>query len=104
MRKMTSRLQLIHLTVVGKDLPPATIEFGDKLTVIHGASDTGKSHVFDLIRYAFGLDKSIDIPNEGKGYQYVHLGFATDSGNTVTLIRDLTGGSIGVVEGDAREL
>lgn len=101
---MTSRLQLIHLTVVGKDLPPATIEFGDKLTVIHGASDTGKSHVFDLIRYAFGLDKSIDIPDEGKGYQYVHLGFATDSGNTVTLIRDLTGGSIGVVEGDAREL
>lgn len=101
---MTSRLQLIHLTVVGKNLPPATIEFGDKLTVIHGASDTGKSHVFDLIRYAFGLDKAIDIPDEGKGYQYVHLGFGVDDGRMITLVRDLTGGNIGVAEGDVREL
>lgn len=101
---MTSRLQLIHLTVVGKNLPPATIEFGDKLTVIHGASDTGKSHVFDLIRYAFGLDKAIDIPDEGKGYQYVHLGFGVGDGRIITLVRDLTGGNIGVAEGDVREL
>lgn len=101
---MTSRLHLIHLTVVGENLPPATIEFGTKLTVVHGASDTGKSHVFDLIRYAFGLDKAIDIPDEGKGYQYVHLGFGIDDGRILTLVRDLTGGNIGVAEGDVREL
>ncbi|MER8024360.1 ATP-binding protein [Glutamicibacter protophormiae] len=101
---MVRRIQLIHLTVVGKGLPPATIEFGEKLTVIHGASDTGKSHIFDLIRYAFGLDKSINIPEEGKGYQYVHLGLAVDNENVFTLIRDFTGGRIGVVDGDVREL
>lgn len=101
---MTSRLHLIHLTVVGNSLQPATIEFGDKLTVVHGASDTGKSHVFDLIRYAFGLDKAIDVPDEGKGYQYVHLCLRVDDGSAVTLIRDLTGGSVGVAKGDVREL
>lgn len=101
---MASRLQLVHLTVVGKGLIPASIEFGDRLTVIHGASDTGKSHVFDLIRYAFGLAKTIDIPDEGKRYQYVHLGLAIDGGSVFTLIRDFEGGAIGLVESDVREL
>lgn len=101
---MTSRLRLVHLTVVGKDLAPATIEFGDRLTVIHGPSDTGKSHVFDLIRYMFGLAQTIDVPDEGKGYQYVHLGLAVNDRSTITLIRDLAGGKIGLVEGDVREL
>lgn len=101
---MTSRLRLIHLTVVGKDRAPATIEFGEHLTVIHGASDTGKSHIFDLVRYAFGLAKAIEVPDEGKGYQYVHVGLRDADGATVTLIRDLVGGPIGLIERDLREL
>ncbi|AKE01504.1 hypothetical protein XU06_31795 (plasmid) [Rhodococcus erythropolis] len=101
---MISRLRLVHLTVVGNDRPPASVEFGEHLTVIHGASDTGKSHVFDLIRYSFGLAKEIEVPVEGKGYQYVHLGLHVAGVGTVTLIRDLAGGSIGLFDGDVREL
>jgi len=101
---MVSRLHLVHLTAVGKDVAPATIEFGNRLTVIHGASDTGKSHVFDLLRYAFGIAQTIELPDEAKGYQYVHLGLRTAEGNVVTLVRDLNGGRIGLVERDLREL
>ncbi|MFB7251235.1 hypothetical protein [Microbacterium sp. NPDC056234] len=101
---MADRLHLIHLTVVGQNVAPATIEFGDRLTVIHGASDTGKSHVFALIGYAFGLAQSIEMPDEGKGYQYVHLGLRTETLGTITLVRDLTGGTIGLLEGDVRFL
>lgn len=101
---MASRLHLVHLTAVGQNVAPASIEFGDRLTVIHGASDTGKSHVFDLLNYSFGLAQTIEIPDEAKGYQYVHLGVRTDEGEVVTLVRDLTGGKIGLVEQDLREL
>ncbi|MDR6198139.1 HAMP domain-containing protein [Microbacterium sp. SORGH_AS428] len=101
---MVSRLHLVHLTAVGKNVPPATIEFGDRLTVIHGASDTGKSHVFDLLNYSFGLAQTIELPDEAKGYQYVHLGVRTADGTVITLVRDLTGGNVGLVEEDLREL
>lgn len=101
---MVNRLHLVHLTAVGKNVTPATIEFGDRLTVIHGASDTGKSHVFDLLNYAFGIAQAIELPDEAKGYQYVHLGVRTVEGNIVTLVRDFDGGRIGLVEEDLREL
>lgn len=101
---MASRLGLVHITAVGKEAAPATIEFSDRLTVIHGASDTGKSHIFDLINYAFGIAQTIELPDEAKGYQYVHLGIRIADGNIVTLVRDFDGGPIGLVEGDLREL
>ena len=101
---MVSRLHLVHLTAVGKNVAPATIEFGDRLTVIHGASDTGKSHVFDLLSYAFGIAQTIELPDEAKGYQYVHLGVRSAESNIVTLVRDFDGGRIGLVEEDLREL
>lgn len=102
--KVVNRIHLVHLTAVGKNVVSATIEFGDRLTVIHGASDTGKSHVFDLLNYSFGIAQAIELPDEAKGYQYVHLGIRTAEGNIVTLIRDLNGGRIGLVEQDLREL
>lgn len=101
---MVSRLRLVHLTAVGKDVAPATIEFGDQLTVIHGASDTGKSHVLALLNYAFGISQSIELPDEAKGYQYVHLGVRSSESDTVTLIRDFDGGRIGLVSDDLREV
>lgn len=101
---MASRLRLIHLTAVGLNLPPATIEFGDRLTVIHGASDTGKSHVLALIGYIFGTAQTIEVPDEGKGYQYIHLGLQIGDGDRFTLIRDLTGGPVGLAAGDVRGL
>jgi hypothetical protein len=97
------RLKLIHLSVVGNDKPAAVIDFGERLTIIHGASDTGKSHIFDLIHYSLGLSKEIEVPPEGAGYQYVHLGIQTEDEGIITLVRDLTGGRIGLYQGAHRE-
>lgn len=100
---MSKRILLLHVTVVGAERPSATVEFGDRLTVIHGASDTGKSHIFELINYAMGLAKAIEMPPEARGYQYVLLGLQTEEQGALTFVRDLAGGSVGLVEGDLRE-
>lgn len=97
------RLKLIQLTVTGLNKPSMTIEFGDKLTIVHGASDTGKSHIFELIHYALGLRKEIEIPPEGKGYQYVHLCVESQDEGVITLVRDFASGQIGLFDGDRRE-
>lgn len=101
---MARRLKLIHLTAFGTGIPEASVEFGDRLTVIHGASDTGKSHIFELLNYACGLSKSIELPPEGKGYQYVSLGVAVEGRGPLTLIRAISGGSIQLLSGDIRNL
>lgn len=101
---MTSRIRLVHLTAVGSAVDPASVTFGERLTVIHGASDTGKSHILDLLNYVLGVTRSIEMPPEGRGYQYVHLGLRTTDGLTVTLVRDMAGGKVGLIEGDVRQV
>lgn len=98
------RMQLAYIDVVGLNVEPAVIDFGTHLTVIHGASDTGKSHVFELLEYAFGLRQKIDMPPEGDGYQYVLLGLTTAGEGDITLVRDLTGGKVGLYPGHLRSL
>ena len=67
-------MTLTHLTFVGTDVEPATIDFGPKLTVIYGASDTGKSFIVDSIDFAMGSSKLRSI-RESEPYSYVLLGF-----------------------------
>ena len=42
-------LRLAHLTYAGSAKPLAQVVFGPELTVIYGASDTGKSFIVDSI-------------------------------------------------------
>jgi DNA repair ATPase RecN len=46
--------QLRVLRVSGLGLPPADITFGPGLNIVSGASDTGKSFLFQTIDYMFG--------------------------------------------------
>lgn len=97
------RIRLSFIVVDGQGVPEASIEFGPKLTVIHGASDTGKSHIFELLEYALGLRQKLDVPPEGDRYQYVLLGLVTADQGPITLVRDLTGGKIGLFSGHVRQ-
>lgn len=45
------RLRINRLRAVGTDVPPAEIEFGDGLTVLSGASNSGKSYVAQCLYY-----------------------------------------------------
>lgn len=95
-------MRLVHLTAVGTNVPPTTLEFARHLTVIYGASEAGKSYVGEAIDFMFGASRLRDIP-EARGYQQMLLGIDFE-GEVVTLSRNLRGGSISIFDGDIRQL
>jgi hypothetical protein len=48
-------MRLLHLTAVGADRPPASLEFAPRLTVIYGASETGKTYVIDALDFMLAV-------------------------------------------------
>jgi hypothetical protein len=94
-------MRLLHLTALGADEAPATIEFGSRLTVIYGASDTGKSYVLDALDFMLG-GKALRVIPEAAAYDRLLLGLQLSDGSTVTLSRSLRGGNIWVFEEDLR--
>ncbi|MEU8265023.1 hypothetical protein AB0C02_30990 [Micromonospora sp. NPDC048999] len=97
-----ARIALIHLTFVGRDAEPATIDFGPKLTVIYGASDTGKSFIADSIDFAMGSSKLRSI-RESEPYSHILLGIKIGD-ESLTLVRALNSGIIRVYDGIMKEV
>lgn len=85
--------QITYLTLKGSGVADATVNFGPKLNVISGPSDTGKTFIGECIDYAFGSStKPSDIP-EAKGYESVVLGIKSlSAGTQYTIQRSLRGG------------
>ncbi|WP_224276012.1 ATP-binding protein [Streptomyces sp. LS1784] len=98
-----SALALMHLTSVGPDKPPASVEFGPHLTVIYGASETGKSYIVEAIDYMLGATKLKTI-SQADGYTHMLLGLHTADGQIVTLCREMGGTKVDVFEDDLRSL
>lgn len=95
------RLRLLHLTFIGPSVSPATVEFGPKLTLVRGPSDTGKSHIADTLDFMLGGSKLEEIP-EHDGYDQVLLGVRLPDGESVTLARSPRGGKFSLFHGDHR--
>lgn len=95
------RMKLRHLTFLGRGVDPASIDFNDRLTVIVGPSDTGKSFILDSINYALGGKELRSIP-EVEGYTHLLLGFSVD-GTNATLLRPLSGGKFELYKSDVRD-
>ncbi|WP_280457719.1 hypothetical protein [Nocardia carnea] len=89
------RLTLTHLTFLGANREPATVNFGPSVTVIRGPSDTGKSFIVDAIDFMFGARKLKEIP-ERAGYSTILLGLVLPDGAEVTLRRSVNGGNFGL--------
>lgn len=98
-----NRLNLVHLTFLGVAKPPATVEFSPGLTVIYGASETGKSYIEKSVDYLLGASELKPIP-EGKGYSRILLGLRVDNGSVLTLSRGLADSTVDVFKGDLRQL
>ncbi|MGK7235870.1 hypothetical protein [Streptomyces hygroscopicus] len=79
-------LRLLHLTYAGSGKPTAHVAFNDAITVIYGASDTGKSFIVESIEYMLGGTSLTLIP-EAEGYSQILLGLRLPDGNTLTLVR-----------------
>lgn len=90
-------ITITHLTMMGQNVPDATVQFGTKLTLVRGPSDTGKSFIVDAIDFALGGSSLKEVP-ERDGYDNVLLGVRTAAGESFTFVRAVSGGRIGVYE------
>jgi hypothetical protein len=96
-------MQVRFLLVTGPNSKPAVVDFVAGLNVIHGGSNTGKSHILRLIDYSLGASKPPEPIVEQAEYDLVHLGVVLDDGSEKTLVRALKGGDIKVLDGLNRE-
>ncbi|MEV8628554.1 hypothetical protein [Streptomyces sp. NPDC051079] len=96
-------IRLLHLTFAGSGRERAQVVFDEKLTVIYGASDTGKSFVTEAIDYMLGARKLGLIP-EAEGYSQILLGIALPDDSVITLMRGPQSSRISVFDADVRDL
>jgi hypothetical protein len=92
-------MQLRFLHVSGPKTEPANVDFVAGLNVIYGPSNTGKSHILQLIDYVLGAKNPPEPIAEHALYDLVHLGVAMDDGTEKTLVRALRGSEIRIFEG-----
>lgn len=80
-----SYIKLKKLTVSGKNVTTSSIDFGEKLTIFAGPSDTGKSYIFKCIDYVLGAKnddkhRPLDIQDE---YDTIELVISTNQGDVI---------------------
>ncbi|WP_239405832.1 ATP-binding protein [Frankia sp. Cj3] len=98
-----NRITLRHLTFVGQSVAAASVDFGPKLTIVYGASETGKSYIVEALDFMLGTSELRAIP-EAQGYSRILLGLTISDNETVTLTRSLDGGDFELYYGDVRAL
>ncbi|WP_141202769.1 hypothetical protein [Streptomyces griseorubiginosus] len=98
-----TELRLLHLTYAGMGRETASVVFDPRLTIVYGASDTGKSFVTESIDYMLGARKLSLIP-EAAGYSQILLGIALPDASVITLMRAPESGRVSVFDDDVRDL
>ncbi|MCW9585236.1 hypothetical protein ORL36_11465 [Klebsiella pasteurii] len=70
-------MKIKKILIKGTMLEPVLIDFGSRLTIITGGSDSGKTYLYNLIRYLFGSEKLENAGiNEAKGYDFASIEFS----------------------------
>ena len=92
-----SYIRIKKLEVSGPNRTTSSIEFGEKVTIIAGPSDTGKTCIYRCINYALGAsNREENIPlDEQDGYDTIKLYVAIEDG-VLTLTRKNNGKGITV--------
>lgn len=94
---------LKKLALEGEGLKDAEISFEKGLNVIYGASDTGKTYIYQCIDFMFGASKRPkDIP-EARNYTVCKLEIRTYDGGKHYLERNMNGDSIKLKSNDSHE-
>src|ERR1700722_13565519 len=99
-----NQIRLTHLTMVGSDVEKATVEFSPGLTLIYGASDTGKSYIAQAVDFMLGGKKLKQNVPEAEGYTHVLLGMVLPDGRQLTLTRSVGGGRYNAYFSDVRDV
>ncbi|HBM2917031.1 TPA: hypothetical protein LVK99_001100 [Klebsiella michiganensis] len=70
-------MKIKKILIKGTMLEPVLIDFGSRLTIITGGSDSGKTYLYNLIRYLFGSEKLENAGiNEAKDYDFASIEFS----------------------------
>ncbi|ASA23425.1 hypothetical protein [Paenibacillus donghaensis] len=91
---------ITELRLVGRNKRNASILFKKGLNVISGASDTGKTYIFQVINYMFGSKNEPKEIDESIGYSTIYLELQTYDGEPYTLKRDIGESTIQVYESE----
>lgn len=90
--------QLRRLTLVGRGVPNAEVQFNEGLNVVSGPSDTGKTFIVQCIDYMLGgKDVPKPIP-ESEQYETVRLALNySENGDEIVLERSIRGGNFNLI-------
>src|SRR5690242_7794342 len=89
-----ARLTIKDLAVIDGSLPPAEITFSKGLNLVIGASDTGKTFIFEAIDFMLGARGPLRRIPESKGYVDVLLSLDPSARPPVTFRRGFSGGEL----------
>lgn len=89
---MNKGFTIQSLIVTGLNCDDAVIEFASNAHVIIGPSNTGKSYIFQCIKYLLGSTKKPKKIKESYGYESCYLEICLANNSTHTIRRSLSGG------------
>lgn len=79
---------------------PATIEFSKGLNVVAGASETGKTFIFETIDYLLGAKRSPSPNPASRGYNRAVLGVRDSNGDDYALLRSFESDDVFLYQSD----
>ena len=94
-----NRLLLKKLVFLGDTKVPAVVDFKPGFNAITGASNTGKSLIFECINYALGASTEPKKTPEGRGYNRIFLTL-TSQGGDFTIERNILSKDVIIHEGN----
>lgn len=96
---MSERIQIINMSFLGARVEPALIDFDQNLSIVCGASDTGKSFLVEAIDFLLGGKDLREIP-ELEGYERARIAIESSKKGIWTFERSIEGGNYRIFEGN----
>jgi len=80
---------IIKIEVKGEGKKSAILKLKKGLNVISGASDTGKSYIYQCVQFILGAEEAPKSIEQAKGYSSLEVTFEENDGGSFTLKREL---------------
>lgn len=93
-----NRITLRKLAFSGRSVSDTALLFGDRLNLIYGASNTGKSFAFKAIDFALGSSQPLPDNEQRRPFERLWLSFACGD-EEYTLSRAMAGGNLQLTPG-----
>lgn len=97
--EMNETIQIRNISFLGTGVEPALVSFDQSLSVVCGASDTGKSFLVEAIDFLLGGRSLRGIP-ELEGYEKARIAIESTERGLWTFERSIEGGNYQIFEGN----